>query len=54
MPLLPRDHAAGYELDCRGDTAGLREQQCDQDEDLHGTGLGGRSGAEQDADEGSR
>ena len=38
---VPRDHAAGYQLDGCGDTAGLGEQQCDQNEDLHGTGLGG-------------
>ena len=42
------------QLDGCGDTAGLREQQCYQDEDLHGTCLGGGSGAEQHADEGSR
>ena len=31
--------------------AGLREQQCEQDEDLNGTGLHGRTGAQKDADE---
>jgi hypothetical protein len=41
MPLLPRDRAACYQLDGYGDTAGLGEQQCDQNKDLHGTGLGG-------------
>ena len=40
MP-LPRDHAACYQLDGYRYTAGLGEQQCDQNKDLHGTGLGG-------------
>jgi hypothetical protein len=48
MP-MPRDHAACYQFDGYGYTAGLGEQHCDQNEDLHGTGLA----AEQDADEGS-
>jgi hypothetical protein len=52
--VLSRDHAAGDEFDGRGDPAGLREQQREQNEDLHGSGLSGRSGAEQYADEGSR
>lgn len=54
MPLFSRDHAACYELDRQGDAASLGEQQRDQNEDLHCAGLGGRSGAEQHADEGSR
>jgi len=36
-----RDHAACDQLDGCGDTAGLGEQQCYQDEDLHGTCLRG-------------
>src|SRR6185312_13670587 len=48
------NHAACDQFDGCGDTAGLREQQCYQNEDLYSTCLGGRSGAEQHADEGSR
>jgi len=51
---MTRDHAACDQLDGCGDTAGLREQQCYQNQDLHSTCLGGRSGTEEHADERSR